>query len=189
MTPVLRRLGLAPLLALCLLLIAPLSAGLSDFAVSAGALYAQDAAAEIDYAAWEERADAADAIISAKTAGTDELDALRAEIVTWRARFSEAQSGGGNALQTVRDQLAALGPAPADGVEEPADTAEQRKLLKTRLAKLEAPITAANLAYSRADGIIRGIDDVIRDRQTRALLRLDPSPLNPARWPEAAAAV
>ncbi len=189
MTPVRRRLFLAPLLALCLLLGAPLTAGLSGYGSGAGALYAQDAAAEIDYAAWEERADVADAIIAAKEANTADLDALRADIVSWRARFSEAQSGGGNALQTVRDQLAALGPAPADGVEEPADTAKQRQLLKARLAKLEAPITAANIAYSRADGIIRGIDEVIRDRQTRALLRLDPSPLNPARWPEAAAAV
>ncbi|OUS21761.1 hypothetical protein A9Q95_01435 [Rhodobacterales bacterium 59_46_T64] len=177
-------------LACFMLLIGPLHAGLSGFMpVGSGMALAQDTASEIDYDAWEKRADAADEVIEADNANIEELDQLRAEIVAWRTRFSEAQSGGSNALQTVRDQIAALGPAPAEGEEEPSDIAAQRKALKERLAKLEAPITAANLAYSRADGIIRGIDQLIRDRQTRALLQLEPSPLNPARWPETATAI
>ena len=40
----------------------------------------------------------------------------------------------------------------------------------------------AEVAESRANGLIKGIDGVLRDRQTEEFLHLGPSPLNPANW-------
>ncbi|MBJ6945589.1 DUF3772 domain-containing protein, partial [Vibrio cholerae] len=37
-------------------------------------------------------------------------------------------------------------------------------------------------AFGRADAIVQQIDQTIRQRQTYALIRQTPSPLNPANW-------
>ena len=55
-----------------------------------------------------------------------------------------------------------------------------------QLARLEAPRRTAEEAYSRADALIRQIDTLLRERKASELLRLGPTPLNPANWPTAA---
>jgi len=139
-----------------------------------------------DYDAWEKFASAADTKLDDTAATAAELEVLRREIAEWRARLLAAQGTNSARLATIRSQIDALGAPPAEGVAEPKDIVGRRADLAEQLAVLQAPALSAVEAYSRADGLIREIDGVLRLRQTDALLQLWPSPMNPANWPQAA---
>ncbi len=169
------------LLRLALVLMLALAGGLAPGAFSPAIAEQQDAIPLPDYEAWEKVAARAEEAVDAARASTVALEALRSELAGWRDRFQQAQELNKTAIATVRSQLEALGPPPENGEEAP-EIATQRKALEERLAELEAPVKAAQVAYSRADSLIRGIDKIIRERQANALLELGPSPLNPAHW-------
>ena len=137
-----------------------------------------------DYEAWQRTADRADGVIERAVAQSDALETLRAQLVDWRAQFVAAQRINANAITTVQSQLTALGPVPEDGSEEP-DIAQSREALNARLSALMAPVRIAELAKSRADGLITGIDKILRERQSQELLELGPSPINPLNWTSA----
>lgn len=142
---------------------------------------AQPANMTPDYADWSNVATFTERAIEANRASNTALEELRNEIVRWRQQFLDAQGINSAAIATVRAQLDAIGPAPEEG-SEPADIAAQRQELNDRLAELQAPVKRAELAHTRADGMVAGIDGIIRDRQTEELMDLGPSPLNPANW-------
>ncbi|AMY69268.1 DUF3772 domain-containing protein [Frigidibacter mobilis] len=171
-------------LALALLLALPVVPG----GIGPGAALAQTAEAP-DYAAWESVARRAEEAVGAGRASNRAIEDLRAEIVGWRDRFVAAQSGDDLRLDTLRSQLAALGAAPTDGATEAADIAARRAELSAQIAAIQAPRIAAVEAHSRADGIVREIDRLLRERQTQALLTTAPAPLNPANWPAAVSGV
>ncbi len=141
-----------------------------------------------DYDAWEKFANHADTQIGDPATTAAELESLRRDIAEWRERLLAAQGINSARLATIRSQIDALGGAPAEGVTEPKDIADRRADLAKQLAVLQAPSLSAVEAYSRADGLIREIDGILRLRQTDALLQLWPSPMNPANWPEGATA-
>lgn len=172
----LRRLLLAFVLALT-----PAVALLS---IAAPMAVAQQPPSGPDYDRWQRVADRADEAIAAGRASTNAMEELRNQVVDWRDVFFAAQSTNTNAIATAEAQLKALGPAPDDGTEESEEIAQQRAALNTQLARLREPVKRAQLAYSQADGLIRGIDGIIRERQTEALMELGPSPLNPKNWHE-----
>jgi potassium-dependent mechanosensitive channel len=142
-------------------------------------------AAALDYGAWAKMADAAEARIADPAATVSEIDALRGQLVDWRSAFLGAQNANSSRIATLRTQIAALGEAPAEGVSEPEDIAKRRVELGDQLVRLQAPGLAADEAYQRADGLIREIDTLLRNRQADQLLQLWPMPINPANWPEA----
>ncbi|HHI70673.1 MAG TPA: DUF3772 domain-containing protein, partial [Rhodobacteraceae bacterium] len=131
--------------------------------------------------AWEQTAKRAEDAIEAGRASTAALEELRSQLVSWREKFLAAQDTNKAAIETVQAQIETLGPKPESGEEAP-EIAAQRKELERRLAQLRAPVKTAEVAYSRADGLIRSVDKIIRSRQADALLELGPSPLNPANW-------
>ena len=135
-----------------------------------------------DYKAWESAAAEVQKIVDEGTVTAEKLSELRADMVKWRADFSAAQGTNADQIATVKDQIAALGPAPAEGASEDATIAKRRSDLNDTLAKLQAPVLSATEAASRADGIIRNIDKLVRERQADKLLRLSPSPANPVNW-------
>ncbi|MFN3207885.1 MAG: DUF3772 domain-containing protein [Roseovarius sp.] len=137
-----------------------------------------------DYDSWERVARRADEAIEAGRASTDAMEALRNELADWRQRFLEAQDLNRNAIQTVQRQLDALGPPPEEGAAEDAGTASERATLNDRLDRLREPVRSAELAFTRADGLIQGIDSIVRERQTEAIMEFGPSPLNPVHWSE-----
>ncbi len=135
-----------------------------------------------DYEAWEKDATAAEEALATDRATIRAFEQLREKIVGWRSQFAAAQSANAAQIDTLRNQLSALGPAPTDDAPDAREIAARRSQLNDQLATLQAPGLAAVEAHSRADGLIRRIDTTIRGRQAKELLRLFPSPINPQNW-------
>nr|WP_212525763.1 DUF3772 domain-containing protein [Actibacterium sp. MT2.3-13A] len=157
-------------------------AQIAPAASSTGGAAGSQRAEGIDYAAWEATAKRAEEAIGTGRASNAAMEQLRAELVGWRSQFLAGQGVNSARIATVREQIAALGPAPAEGATEPAEIAARRAELTTQLEELRAPAFKAEEAYRRADGLIGEIDGLIRARQASELLQLGPSPLNPAHW-------
>jgi potassium-dependent mechanosensitive channel len=142
-----------------------------------------------DYAAWDRAADNAEAAVSDPEVGSEALEAIRAEIAGQRQAFEAAQTVNSARIATVQEQLSALGNPPAEGQSEAPEIAARRAALTSQIEELQVPGLTASEAYRRADGIIREIDRILRERQADELLRLWPTPLNPANWPAGLAAI
>ena len=150
---------------------------------------ASAAQAAPDYDAWDLAADQAEAVVSDPEATSEALESIRAGIAAKRQEFEAAQSTNSARIATLREQVDALGAAPAEGQTEAPEIADRRAALNTQLEQLQVPGLTASEAYRRADGIIREIDRILRERQADELMRLWPTPLNPANWPAGIAAI
>ena len=143
----------------------------------------------LDFDAWAVMAHRAEGVIGDRGALGESLKRIRTQLVDWREAFLVAQSANSARIGNLRAQIAALGPAPTEGTSEASEIAGRRTELSDQLVRLQAPGIAADEAYSRADGLIREIDVVLRERQADELLRLWPAPINPANWPAAVRAL
>ncbi|ATI42230.1 hypothetical protein CBW24_09540 [Pacificitalea manganoxidans] len=150
----------------------------------AGAAWAQTEAEAIDYDEWERLATRAEEVLATGQASTEALEIMRGTLANWRTRFLQGQSINATQIQTLRDQISALGAAPDTeaGESEPEEIAARRAALEERLAELQVPIRTAEEAYSRASGLIRQLDALVRERQAAELTELGPTPLNPAHY-------
>ncbi|MBV1867199.1 MAG: DUF3772 domain-containing protein [Marinosulfonomonas sp.] len=146
------------------------------------AAWAQTSPTIAEFADWEKVAERAETALEDQRASSAALEGLRAELAGWRALFQAAQSTNSARILTLQQQISVLGPIPLDGGGEPKEIVDRRAALNMQLATLQAPKLSAEEAYSRADGLIREADVIIRERQTALLLALGPSPLNPTLW-------
>ena len=155
----------------------------------AGANSGGGSSGALDYAGWERMAVRAENATQNRNATNIELDRIRSQLVDWREALQGAQSANAARITILRQQIDALGPAPADGVIEVDEIARRRQALSDQLVRLQAPGIAADEAYRRADGLVGEIDRALRERQADELLKLWPNPLYPGNWPEALGAL
>ena len=131
--------------------------------LAAGPLAAQDLApppmeeiardgSVLDYENWDRRAQRAEAEIAERRTSSERLEEIRAQLAQWRAALLTAQNANSARIATVREQIAALGPAPAEGETEADEISRRRQELAQQLVKLQAPGIAAEEGYRRADG-------------------------------------
>jgi small-conductance mechanosensitive channel len=152
--------------------------------------WAQEAPVQIsELDNWQSTALRAEQAIDSKRASSAAFEQLRGDLTAFRQEFQAEKSKNEQRIRTLEGQLAALGAAPTDGATEPADIAQLRNHLTIQLNQLRVPRIIAEEAFSRADGLIGEVDSIIRERRTKHLLERGPSPLNPALWPDAIAAL
>lgn len=138
-----------------------------------------------DYAAWERDATRGSEVLDANRASVEGLQTLRDQLASWRDLFLRRQGVGQDAIARLNSQISALGPVPEEGATESEQIAKRRAELDEELEQVTAPIRRAEEAYTRADGLISRLDSIVRDRQANQILELNPTPINPALWPEA----
>ena len=153
------------------------------FAILAGPAAAQLSDRQSEYyQGWVKTADRAETVIEANRASNASLENLRAEIHDYRDDFNRARGANTERIQTLENQIKALGPKPEGDAAEPDDIATLREHLNNQLNSLRVPQIISEEAYSRANGLISEIDQLLRDRQAKELLERGPSPLNPVYW-------
>ena len=84
-----------------------------------GPVFAQLTDKQSDYyRGWVSTADRAEAVIEANRASNASLENLRSEINSYREDFNSARSANTDRIQTLENQLKALGPKPEEGTTE-----------------------------------------------------------------------
>ena len=139
---------------------------------------------------WAETAHEVESALADGSASTAQFEAMRARLVGQRGEAATAAERLRAALQPLAAQLQALtGEGAGETGASPRSEAglgELREELQDRIDALESRAKRADLAYSRADSLVREIDELIRRRQVEEFLTLGPSPLAPANWGRAA---
>lgn len=139
----------------------------------------------VDYDAWDSAASRAETVLTEASPSAFALNRLRTSLTAWREDFAAAMRENAGRIETLDSQLAALGPAPADGETEAGIITSRRDDLIAQRDDLAAPGLLAAEAHARAAGLISEIEVQLLARQTAALLERGVTPLNPAHWPAA----
>ena len=119
------------------------------------------------------------------------LELVRGQLVDWRATLFGTQTANATRIETLRAQIAALGSAPPDGAAEAPEIGRTPIGADRSVDPLAGPRASGRRRAYRPHGWAdQGNRPVsCAKRQTEALLRLWPSPVNPTYWPDAASAV
>ena len=174
----LRRLALILLLALAL----PLGAAAqpaSQRPIDIGALLDR----------WEAEAAAVEEQLAEGQLEEEDLAPLRTELEEQKAAIPPVLERAETAVEPIRQQLEALGPAPEDGAAEADTVAAERRRLEQQLAEAEALAKRVAQADARAGTLISEIMATRRALFTEQLLTRGPSVLAPASLAEGVAAV
>ena len=142
-------------------------------------LWAQNNVTET-YQEWNLIASKAEEILANNGSTTLSLEELRVELSESRSTFLELREQGGTRLRSLKAQLEALGPEPAEDEVELIEISDRRTALKQQIKLEEAPSREAAEAFARANGLIAEVDEIIRARQAAKLFELRKSPLNPS---------
>ncbi len=137
---------------------------------------------------------------AAETANSARITSLQAqlevlgaapEVVSAPEPVAEDPAGDGTSEGDALAQESTAPPesAPVFTLVEPPEITARRVELVEQLVRAQAPGLRAQEAFRRAEGLIREIDAIIRDRQTEELLERGPTPLSYVAWGEALSAL
>jgi small-conductance mechanosensitive channel len=112
---------------------------------------------------------------------------MREELRTIRINAISASRPLRDVLTEIEEDLARLGPEPAEGETEAADIAEIRGQLKTEFNKVSDALLQADLNIASASRLLQDISKTRRDAFYRALFSRGPSPVLPSSLKPAAA--
>lgn len=157
---------------------------------------------DIDYDAWISTAERVERVIDLDRATDPTLERLRGEVAFWREEFLTSQEDRSLRISTLQRQLEALATlqnqatAAAEGdpasevdaadaqaaVEEDFWIIQRRADVQSELIALQVPNVRAAEAFVHADGLIRELDALLRQRKTEVVFARGPTPLNPLEW-------
>lgn len=138
---------------------------------------------------WMALRDRAKTALDSGAVSIDGLSALREDLVGWRAQFADGLNQDSGRVDTLRSQIDALGPPPAEGAEEPAEVAQERAALTARLDEALAPARVVQAAFAEADGLVTETDRQIEALRSERVFSKGPLPINPVNWPPAIASL
>jgi potassium-dependent mechanosensitive channel len=127
---------------------------------------------------------AVQAVVGTDGVADEQLQQQRDIIETLKLESAVESKKLNGPLNEVREQLKRLGPPPKTGETEAAVMANQRRLLDTRISRLEASQKQLELVRVEADQTVTRILTVQRDRFFERIFRSDKSVLNPGLWVE-----
>ncbi len=151
--------------------------------------FAQEASTVFDTEAFKSTAARAQGVIENKAASSKAMEKLRQQIVVFRTEAVNQKALAAAKVTPIISRIQALGPIPAKGITEADDVASLRAELETQLKNRRGPVIAAEESYKRADGLIKQIDMIIRERTTTELISQSRSPLSPQLIADAFAAL
>lgn len=152
--------------------------------------WAQEGTTQVlDREAFATTAQRAEGAVETANASTEALEELRRQLVAFRTQAANQKSLAASKVTPVFERLQALGPEPAEGETEAFDVAQLRSELTAQLKRVRGPVAEAEEAFQRADGLIKNIDTIIRDRATADLITQSQSPLAPSLIREAGQAL
>ena len=112
-------------------------------------------------------ASSAEKLVADESASTEALEDLRDGLVAQRSEIIAVEQRNQPAVDELNQRLQALGPAPAEGIEEAPEIANLRRDLNRKIADAQAPVLAAQEAHRRVDALV----NADRPHDPSALLR------------------
>lgn len=146
-------------------------------------LQAQDASpSTLGVAGWSQSAKDAEAALNNRYISDADLDAVRERVASDREKARKVMEAGSVEARALQAQLDVLGPAPDPADSEPEPLRKQRQALELAIAEANTPVVQAEMAFRRADALVKELDNEIRVRKNSQLLSGGPSPLLPNTW-------
>lgn len=157
------------------------------------ASHAQNGPVRLPVREWQKILDGAESELTQPDISDRRLTALRDQLADLRAKMQEEEEAAEQRAEVLRGDVAALGPAPAEGAPpEAPNLAARRKSLNDELAAAEGATKETDLLLTRAARVAGEIKDLRRSRFTERVFSRSASPLAPSIWnkalPEMAAA-
>lgn len=131
---------------------------------------------------WDTVATAGEEMLADPDVASEDLEAMRDRLAAQRGEILGVEQSGQPAVDELNKRIQALGPPPAEGVEEAPEVAALRHQLNEQLAEAQGPVLTAQEAYRRADALVGAIDRTIRARFSAELLTRGPVPVRPDTW-------
>jgi small-conductance mechanosensitive channel len=163
--------------------------GVSNGAGTDGSAVADEAPPPSFDAQFKATAATAQQLLDSNSADNDAIDQARAQLLTLRARAIDEIRNQQAALEEANKRLQALGPAPSGDAAEAPELAARRKSMNDGVAATQLALLSAQESANEIDRLTRELDREAWRRVTQELRAMGPSPLAPANWREAAAAI
>ncbi|MBI1386232.1 MAG: DUF3772 domain-containing protein [Rhizobiales bacterium] len=157
--------------------------GLVRQAAAADVSMASVEAAEAAVQRWQGLLETTSKTLDRVAGGDAPIPEFRDELtgVRWEARDLAASLAP--SLVELRAQLERLGPAPeAGGTPESPSVAESRAGLEREVSRIDGLVRSAELIATRSESLISRLENLRRQRFTRAVLEQTASPLLPELW-------